>query len=135
MRKSRFSEEQIVAALQTGQFGWGRRRDLPEAGRDDDDLLPLEVEVLRTRPQRDEAPQAARGRKPAIEEDRRRPDPRHADPEGGARKKKVRPTARRQVVGHVRKKYELSERRICSLLGFWRGTMRYQSRRRMAPEL
>src|SRR3954468_1892674 len=47
----------------------------------------------------------------------------------------VRPTARRQVVGHVRKKYELSDRRTCSLLGFWRGTMRYESRRRVAPEL
>lgn len=47
----------------------------------------------------------------------------------------VRPTARRQVVGHVRKKYGLSERRTCRLLGFWRGMMRYQSQRRVAPEL
>ena len=47
----------------------------------------------------------------------------------------VRPTARRQVVGHLRKKHELSERRACRVLGFWRGTMRYQSQRRVAPEL
>ena len=47
----------------------------------------------------------------------------------------VRPTARRQVVGHVRKKHGLSERRACRVLGFWRGTMRYQSQRRVAPEL
>ena len=47
----------------------------------------------------------------------------------------VRPTARRQVVGQVREKYQLSERRTCKLLGFWRGTMRYQSQRRVAPEL
>jgi putative transposase len=47
----------------------------------------------------------------------------------------VRPTARRQVVGHVRKKHGLSERRTCRLLGFWRGTMRYQSQRRVASEL
>ena len=38
-------------------------------------------------------------------------------------------------MGHVRKKHELSERRTCRLLGFWRGTMRYQSQRRVAPEL
>jgi putative transposase len=38
-------------------------------------------------------------------------------------------------VGHVRKKHGLSERRICEMLGFWRGTMRYQSQRRVAPEL
>jgi hypothetical protein len=38
-------------------------------------------------------------------------------------------------VGHVRKKYELSERRVCKLLGFWRGTMRYRSQRQVAPEL
>ena len=47
----------------------------------------------------------------------------------------VRPTARRLVVGHVRKKYELSERRTCKLLGFWRGTMRRKSQRIVAPEL
>ena len=47
----------------------------------------------------------------------------------------VGPTARRQVVGHVRKKHQLSERRACKLLGFWRGTMRYQSQRVIAPEL
>jgi putative transposase len=38
-------------------------------------------------------------------------------------------------VGHVRKKHGLSERRACRILGFWRGTMRYQSQRRVAPEL
>ena len=47
----------------------------------------------------------------------------------------VRPTARRRVVGHIRKKHGLSERRACQLLGFWRGTMRYQSQRHVAPEL
>lgn len=47
----------------------------------------------------------------------------------------VRPTARRRVVGHVRKKHGVSERRACKLLGFWRGTMRYQSQRQVAPEL
>jgi putative transposase len=47
----------------------------------------------------------------------------------------VRPTARRQVVGQVRQKRELSERRVCSLFGFPRSTMRYQTERVIAPEL
>ena len=47
----------------------------------------------------------------------------------------VGPTARRQVVGQVREEHQLSERRVCRLLGFWRGTMRYQTQRRVAPEL
>ena len=38
-------------------------------------------------------------------------------------------------MGHVCEQYKLSERRACRLLGFWRGTMRYESQRKIAPEL
>jgi putative transposase len=38
-------------------------------------------------------------------------------------------------VGQIRQKRELSERRVCILLGFPRSTMRYQTERVIAPEL
>jgi putative transposase len=47
----------------------------------------------------------------------------------------VRPTERRQVVGHLRCRYEVSERRVCRATGFGRGTMRYQSHRHVDPQL
>ena len=47
----------------------------------------------------------------------------------------VRPAVRRHAVGHLRKCFACSERRACRALGVWRGTMRYQSRRVVAPEL
>jgi len=47
----------------------------------------------------------------------------------------VRPTARREVVGHIQARHDLSERRSCALLGFARSTMRYETERVIAPEL
>ena len=38
-------------------------------------------------------------------------------------------------MGHLRSKYACSERRACKALGYWRGTIRYQSQRVVAPEL
>jgi putative transposase len=47
----------------------------------------------------------------------------------------VRPTERRQVVGHLQSRYDVSERRACRTTGFWRGTVRYESRRYIDPQL
>jgi putative transposase len=47
----------------------------------------------------------------------------------------VRPAARRDAVGRVRENHLVSERRACRVLGFWRGTMRYKTRRYIDPQL
>jgi len=47
----------------------------------------------------------------------------------------VRPTAYREVVGHLREMYEVSERRACGAVGFPRSTCRYPSQRRDDPQL
>ena len=44
------------------------------------------------------------------------------------------PTARREAVGWMRQELGLSERRACALVGVWRSTMRYQSKRRESAE-
>jgi putative transposase len=54
-------------------------------------------------------------------------------------KKMVRPTGYRQAAGMIRREFELGERRACALLGFPRSSCRYASRRkepdRLAEEL
>jgi putative transposase len=47
----------------------------------------------------------------------------------------VRPAALRQVVGHLRREFDCSERRACSVLGASRATVRYETQRSIAPEL
>jgi len=47
----------------------------------------------------------------------------------------VRPTARREVVGHLRTAYEVSERRACAAMGFPRSTCRYRSQRQEDPTI
>ena len=38
-------------------------------------------------------------------------------------------------MGHLRERFQCSERRACKALEVWRGTIRYRSERRIAPEL
>jgi len=40
----------------------------------------------------------------------------------------VRPAVRREVAGHLRKAYGISERRACSATGFGRSSQRYSRR-------
>jgi putative transposase len=47
----------------------------------------------------------------------------------------VRPAVRRHAVGHLRTLFACSERRACRALGVCRAAVRYQSQRRIAPEL
>src|SRR3954468_5662832 len=105
------------------------RRGLPQARGDADDLLPLEVEVRRDGGLGREAPQHARGRKPAPQADGRRPEPGPAGSEDGDPKKMVRPAAFRLAVGLVMKEFDLSLRRACRVLGFNGSRWHYQSRR------
>jgi putative transposase len=47
----------------------------------------------------------------------------------------VGPAAQRQAAGHLRRTFECSERRASSLVGVSRATVRYKTRRVVAPEL
>jgi len=77
---------------------------------------------------RGEADARARGGESAAEEARRGPEPRQADPRGGAQGKTLSPSRRREAVRHVRPALGVSERRACRALGQPRGTHRYVAR-------
>ena len=71
MKKSRFSQEQIVAALQLVQAGGKVDEICRKLGVYADDVLPLEAGVRRHGRERGEEAEGARGRESAAEEDRR----------------------------------------------------------------
>jgi hypothetical protein len=47
----------------------------------------------------------------------------------------VGPAAKRQAVAHLRERFQMSERRACSVIAADRKTIRYRSRRRPETEL
>ena len=49
--------------------------------------------------------------------------------EGSSVKKVVTPAARREAVAHLKQRYEMSERRACSVIGADRSSVRYRHRR------
>lgn len=52
------------------------------------------------------------------------PDTGQADPDGGRQGKLLSPARRRAVIAHVRRVFQISERRACAALGQHRSTQR-----------
>ena len=93
MKRSKFTDEQILAIVKEGEAG----RKVADLCRthgitEQTYYLSLESQIWRHGTERDAAPQAARGRKSALEADRRGADAGYPGVEGGGRKKMVSPT-------------------------------------------
>jgi putative transposase len=77
MKRSKFSDEQILAIVKEGEAG-RKPADLCRTyGITEQTYLPLEGQVRRDGAQRDATTQAARGRESPIETDRRGANVRH----------------------------------------------------------
>ena len=72
--------------------------------------------------------QVAGGREPATKEAAGGVDARQRGAQGPARKKRLKPAARKTAVSKVMERHGLSQRRACKLVGLDRSTLRYQCR-------
>ena len=127
MRKSRFSDEQIVGILK--EHAAGERDGHACAGGTASASRPSiagkhKYDGLEgQRPQTAEG--AGRGERPA-QAPGRRASPGQPGPQGTPPKKLVRPAQRRAAVGYVQERFGFSQRRACRLVGAARSTVRYQ---------
>ena len=112
-----------------GRSGPEGERDLPGNGCIAAGLLQLEAALRWIGFERVTRATAIAGRESEAEDSGGGPDAGQAHTAGSAVKKGLKPAARRQLVGDIRQRYELSEKRACGLAGITRWINRYQSRR------
>ena len=129
MKRSRFSEEQIIAILRESGGGGEDGRCMPQARRQRGDLLQMEGQVRRPGRVRRPPAEGARGRERQAEEAVGRDDARQRHAEGCGVKKMVTPVARREAAAHLGEAYAVSQRRACQAIGADRSSVRYRSRR------
>ena len=91
------------------------------------DLLQVEVEVRWPGDLRCQAAQGAGGREPSIKAAAGGLAARQRGAQGPARKKRLKPAARREAVIKVMERHGLSQRRACELVGLDRSTLRYSA--------
>ena len=90
------------------------------------DVLSVAVEVRGDERGGGRAVEAVGAGERAVEEDRRQPGVGHPDVEGLAAGKLVSPSRRRAAVAYLQRRYRVSERRACQLVGQHRSTNRHQ---------
>ena len=129
MRKSRFSEDQIIAILKESEAGVETGELCRRHGIATGVFLPMEKQVRRDGSERGKTAEAAGGGKPAAEAHRGGTGGGHSSVEGGGGKKVVSPQARREAVLVMQLEVELSQRRACGLMELYRATCRYRKRK------
>ncbi len=130
MKKSRYTEEQIVGVLKESEAGLDDGGAVPQARDQPADVLSLEGEVRRAGSERSAAAAAAGRREPQAEAAGGRAGAGHRRFQGGAVKKVVGPQAEREAVSVFREATECSERHACGQMEILRAMVRYRPRAR-----
>src|SRR5215469_8930571 len=124
MKRSRFSEEQIIGILQEQEAGAKTGGGVPQARRQRCDLLQVEGQVWRDGGVGGPAAEGAGGRERQVKEAAGRGDARQRDAAGRGGKKMVTPAARREATAHLCQVHGVSQRRACQALEVDRSSIR-----------
>ena len=120
MKRSRFSEEQIVYAIRQAEAGTPVGDLCRQLGVSDATLLRLENEVRPPGRERVAPAPAVGGRKQPVKTARRGSLARQAHAVGGPAKKSLRPARRRELAGWLQDTFQVSCLRACRLAQFSR---------------
>ncbi len=129
MRRSRFTEEQIIGILKEHEAGVPVSDLCRRHGGQRRQHLQVEVPVRRDGCVGGHAAAGARGRECQAEAHAGRRNARQRRAEGSVGKEVVTPAAERRAVAHLMNTHGMSERRACKASGFCRMTMRYRTTR------
>ena len=128
MKKSRFTEEQIIGILQEQEAGLKTAEVCRKHGISQP-ILRLEGQIRRPQRARRQAAEAAGGRERQAEEAAGGSHARQCRAEGHHVPKVVGPAARKAAVTMAQETHGISERRACWIIGADRSSARYRHRR------
>ena len=128
MRKSRYSEEQIVGMLREQEAGVSTKELCRKHGISDATFLQVQGQVRRHDGVGCPAASYAGDRDCQAEEASGRTDAGQCGAEGSGLKKLLTPDVKRRAAHHLMEAHELSERRACRLARLDRPTFQYRKR-------
>ena len=135
MKRSRYSESQIIQILKEGESGMPVTDICREHGINRSAYYKMEVQILGHGYPWGEASKGTGDRKPPTEADVRRIESRSQDIERHHLKKAVKPDARRKMATYAIEAHQSSERRACRLAALsWSG-YRYMRKKSIDDEI
>ena len=125
MRKSKFTEEQIIGFLKQAEAGMAVAEICRKGGFSDATFYKWRAKFRRHRSFGCEAAARVGGGELPAEEAAGRGAPGHACAEERSRGKAIAPQAKREAIGRLVREHGLSERRACRLVGLSRDSYRH----------